>query len=241
MEKVFRARGIRILRGEHNIILKEKIYYEPDEVCIVSNVEIKDLLDKNIISLFEYSVVGNNIDTYNFHVNLNGAHQLVYSNIENKQLCELNKINTLLGDIFKNYTIGYKLENNQIIGRSFYYYPTIWKHNRYGIKGIIDRNVIEKTLERFYRQVIPINSYNKQEIEMFSSFIYKFKGVSVSYIDGGVNYKIYCRMEREKLQKLLKNSLDYNLDNENKYGPVVLVAQRIKNFNISGYNIYYLS
>lgn len=241
MQRVFRARGIRLTKLNGNVSYKEKVYYEPDNSYDIKNSQVSDLQANEVISLFEYSVVDKEIDAFNFHVNLNCEYQVIYEGLPE---CICNKVKEMcfvLGEPFKNYTIGYKFKDAEITGRSFYYYPTIWKKTRYGIKGITDASVIKEKLDRFYDYIGLNKNMCSDEKEVFINSMYKLKGISFSYGRDGMNYKVYCRMDISQLKPLLKKCLGYDLKYECSYGPVVLVAQRISNSIICGYNIYYLA
>ncbi|WP_075678595.1 hypothetical protein [Roseburia sp. 831b] len=240
MQRVFRSRGIRLIKSNGDISYKEKVYYEPDDSYEIKNLQVNDLQANGIISLFEYSVVDKEIDAFNFHVNLNCDYQDIYDGIP-KCICnEIKEMHSVLGDPFKNYTIGYKFKDTVITGRSYYYYPTVWKKTRYGIEGITDASVIKEKLNKFYGHIDLNEKLCSDEKETFISYMYKLKGISISYEQDGMNYKVYGRIEMRQLKSLLKNYMGYDLKDNGSYGPVVLVAQRICNSVIVGYNIYYL-
>ena len=71
MTPVFRSRGIRIIKDKEDCFTEQmKMYYEPENE-LKENSKIQRWLRTGILSLFEYSIVEENvIDTYNFHVNL---------------------------------------------------------------------------------------------------------------------------------------------------------------------------
>lgn len=241
MKRVFRSRGIRLIKSEEGVFCREKVYYEPDGSYEIKNLWVRKQQSDGIISLFEYSIIDEVIDSFNFHVNLNGDYRRIYERLP-KYICEeVAEFESLLGDPFKNYTIGYKFSEVEITGRSFYFYPTTWKENRYGIKGITENSVINEKLGAFYEYIgLNENLFGDEKKEFISS-VCKLKGISVTYGLDGMDYKVYCRMDMKQLNLLLKKYLGYEQKERDEYGPIVLVAQRICNSAIVGYNIYYLA
>jgi len=241
MQRVFRSRGIRLIKSEDGVSCKEKVYYEPDDSSAIKNSSVNNLQSDGVISLFEYAVTDEGIDAFNYHVNLTCDYSRIYEELPERIYKEVMALGTCLGNPFKNYTIGYKFCNAEITGRSFYYYPTVWKEKRYGIKGITDSRIIREKLNAFYKHIgINEDSFGDEKKDFIDS-IYKLKGINVAYKLDRLDYKVYCRMETEQLKLLLKKYLGYELKEHSEYGPVVLVAQRIYNSAIVGYNIYYLN
>lgn len=240
MKKIFRSRGIRIVKKRDIISEQMKIYYEA-VANDIDNKTIKGLVEKNILSLFEYSVLENDlIDTYNFHVNLMCDYQELYGGLCNDVLKHILNIPMIFDASFKNYTVGYRFDENQIVDKSFYFYPTVKRFARYGIKGITDMELIEREVNSFAKYVSK-NDKGVDEIIDFGKLIHKLKGVSIHISGERISYKLYGRIESNKLKSFLQAKMDYNLDkNSLFFGDVVLAAQRVQNGKIEGYNIYYL-
>lgn len=241
MQRVFRSRGIRLIKSEDGVCCREKVYYEPDGAYMIKNSSVNRLQSDGIISLFEYAIADGTIDSFNYHVNLNNDYSRIYQGLPNYIFDEVTELDSYLGNPFKNYTIGYKFCNAEIRGRSFYFYPTVWKENRYGIKGITDTDIITKKVDSFYEYIGLNKELYGDEMKDFIESICKLKGVSIAYEMNKKDYKIYCRMNMERLKKLLKKHMGYDLIDHDEYGPVVLVAQRIYDSAIVGYNLYYLA
>ena len=239
MEKVFRSRGIRLLRNQDGTIKEQqKIYYEPER-CRIDNQQLRVWMDEDVLSLFEYSTVGDAIDTFNFHVRLeNYQYSKIYLGMDEQSMALLDVIPSIFDESFKNYTVGYKIENGEISRSAYYYYPTIWKGTRYGIQGIDDRAKIQDEISRFANFVAD-DEQIIDEIEDFGSIVYKLKGISVHFLENLNGYKLYGRCNVLELKNLLADRMNVNLDNY-KYGDVVLVAQRIQFGRVTGYNLYFL-
>lgn len=242
MEKVIRSRGLRIFLQEGKYSVQEKIYYEPDRNCQVNNIAINELMNDGIISLFEYSMVNKKIDTYNFHVNLTNENYIkLYENLPREVMGEFNKIRQNFGESFRNYTVGYRLNETGVINRCYYFYPTIWKEDRYGIKGVTNHEKIIYNLVGFSDKIIKGDEKIRKEIYEFASILYKFKGVSIHVSEQINGYKLYGRVKAEQLKKYISEKSGYDISKNSQYGDAVLVALRIKENAVAGYNIYYLS
>ena len=241
MEKRFRSRGIRIEYNESNCSVTEKCYYEPDQECKISNEYINALQDKGIISLFEYSIVDNKIDTYNYHVDLlKDEYAEMYEGLSYSIIDMLKKIQDSFGKYMKNYTVGYRMNESTIVQQIFYFYPTIWNGNRYRIKGITEKAVIFNGIKNFFEFFIDEDKQTRKKVMEFADMIYKFKGISVHVSNNELSYKIYGRINYNLLKAYLSKNYSYNIDKNLKYGKCVLAALRIMNNRIQGINIYYL-
>lgn len=239
MEKVFRSRGIRLLRNQDGSIQEQqKIYYEPNG-CNIENRQLYSWMEEDALSLFEYSVVGNKIDTYNFHVRLeSNQHKNIYSVLDEQSCVLLDMIPAVFDESFQNYTVGYQVEKGEISRSAYYYYPTIWKGTRYGIKGIEDTAIILGEISRFANYVAA-NQQEKNEIIDFGRSMCKLKGISVHFREALSDYKLYGRCNKSELQALLLDRMKVDIENY-KYGDVVLVAQRIQHGRVTGYNLYFM-
>lgn len=232
IKKMFRSRGFRY--ENETGLLKMKIYYDADSSVIEGN-ELLGTIDKKM-QLFEYSVDEyGNVETVNFHND--------FTNIINDGFGENmeeihNRIIEIFDDSFRDYTIGYRIKENEVIGKSVYYYPTAWKGTRYGIKGITDKAKMSIQLNRFI-DTIDVNTEDKIEILQFTSLFYKFKGCGITFShNGNKEYKLYGRILSKDINDFFQNKV--NLSACNIYGDVVLTAIRIRNGVVSGYNLYYL-
>lgn len=238
-EKVFRSRGIRLLRDQDGSTQEQqKIYYEPNG-CKIDNRQLYSWMEENAVSFFEYSEVDEKIDTYNFHVKLeNEQHNKIYSGLNEQCLTMLDVIPVIFDKSFRNYTVGYQSENGKIVRSAYYYYPTIWKETRYGIQGIKDTAIISDEISRF-ADYVAANQQAKNEIEEFGRIMNKLKGISVHFREDFSGYKLYGRCNKSELQALLEDRMKVNLE-KYKYGDVVLVAQRIQLGCVTGYNLYFM-
>lgn len=241
MKKLFRSRGIRINRKKDNSIdTKMKIYYDAD-LYKVENKILDNFVTKGIIRLFEYSILEpeNKIDTYNYHVDLcHKQNELLYEGIDSSRKMVLEIIPELFDSTFKNYTIGYRVNNKKITDTCYYFYPTEYRDNRYRIKGITNKSVILQESERF-ADYVSTDIFAKKEIIKYSSIMEKLKGVSVHLSNNKISYKLYGRIDSELLHEYIWNMIGYDLSKLN-YGEVVLSAQRIEDGKITGYNVYFL-
>lgn len=243
MSDVFRSRGIRILKDDEKGFTEQmKIYYEPAG-SFTENRKIQTWLKNGTLSLFEYSMLEEHrIDTYNFHVNLiRGDYQEIYNGLLPELRMELDVMPALLDESFRNYTVGYRIEKGKVIGQSFYFYPTVLKEHRFGIKGVVDKAKIREQTDRLAKYISKSDDAARKEIADFAENIYKFKGVSVHIAGDDIGYKIYGRVEQCRLEHFLSEKMGYSLKRSSKYGEVVLTAQRIQTGKVTGYNIYYLT
>ena len=241
MGKHFRSRGIQVkktLQSPDQASIGMKCYYDADSNTL-SALRATCHIDSRL-SCFEYSLNrSGNIDSYNFHVDLTVPSDGLFADqtlcVQN-QLLEIPKI---FDSSFRNYTIGYRIKDGKYIGKIFYFYPTVWKHGRFGIKGVTDPTLIEEYRSRFIKWS---NLSQADELTDFWSMIQKFKGISVSVtLYGELEYKIYARIEQNSLYHFVEQTSSTDLSFCKKYGECVLSAQRITNGIVTGYNFYYLS
>lgn len=241
MERQLRSRGFRIYFADKKITCKEKVYYEPDITCVYNNVNIRMLEDLGILNLFEYSMIEDQIDGINFHVDLTkNTYKTLYKDLPITIIKKFDAIASCMGDCMKNYTIGYRLKEDAIEQQVFYFYPTVWKETRYGIKGITDRRTICNGLNSFIERAVNPLLNNDDKVKAFIDNIYKFKGISVHLSNNKIGYKIYGRILYENLKKYLFTYFDYDIDLLSKYGDCVLTAIRLADQRVEGINIYFL-
>ena len=243
MANIFRSRGIRIKKNilANKLSINMKRYYNIDK-NILEEFCKKNIVDK-CLSCFEYSINDlGKIDSFNFHVDLNMLDDNIYIDqpIEIKNI--IFNIKKIFDDSFRNYTIGYRLENNKFIGKTFYFYPTIWKKDHYGIQGVTNLKYIEEYYLRFIKYFDFKKGESMNELRDFWFMIKKFKGISISLnTNNQIEYKIYARFDRESIYNFIKTKTSVDLSFSNKYEPLILVAQRIVGNKITGYNLYYIN
>ncbi|MGL5712730.1 MAG: hypothetical protein ACRCXT_10385 [Paraclostridium sp.] len=246
MKKEFRSRGIRLMKNiDYNIpsnIPNSKIYYNSNSVKL-DNIMLQNYVNKGVLEYFEYSELENGeIDTFNFHNNLENICSDLYRDLSENELRIINEIPFVFDKTFRNYTIGYRLRNKEIVSSNFYFYPTIWKETRFGIKGIVDKNKIKEHMNSFVNKLDIQDIDTKLEITEFFSKMIKFKGISISFSSNReIEYKIYARINTNEIQEFFEDKVAINIDKYKQYGEVALISQRIKNNQILGYNIYYVS
>lgn len=246
MKKEFRSRGIRLMKNiDYTDLINFpqcKIYYNADK-SLLNNMKLKNYVDKGLLEYFEYSKLENGkIDTFNFHNNLNKISTDLYENLSEIEFKKIKEIPLIFDKNFLNYTIGYRVKNQKILNYNYYFYPTIKKETGFGIKGITDRSKIIKYTNNFINYIKINNLETEHEVSNFFSLMYKFKGISISFSDDNqFEYKIYGKITTNSIYKFLKNKILIDTCIFKQYGEVVLVSQRIRNNEILGYNLYYLS
>lgn len=247
MEKEFRSRGIRMLKEiNEKAYFQEKIYYDKNSIDQenVTNKEILDLVDDDIIKMFEYSEINGEVDTLNYHVNLNKNFKKIYERLNMHEKKYISRVISTLDPTIKVYTVGYRLRNDCILDRSFYFYPTILKKDRYGIKGITDVKKIMNQIVNISNQISNGNKDTVDEILEFGMCIKKFKGISFHIGSEKISYKIYGRVDEDKLERILRKYVGKEVSRIKKYiekyGDVVLVCQRICDGLVTGYNVYFM-
>lgn len=240
MHKIFRSRGIRLFKNSNLISQQTKIYYEAEKFDFDNSFVCK-LVNSGIIDCFEYSCLDNDeIDAYNFHVNLQTDYSQLYMPLSSYQVEIINSIPKIFDVNFKNYTIGYRFEKNEITGNSYYFYPTVIRDERYRINGVTDREIIISEVNNFAKKVA-VNKDVFDEINTYGSILTKLKGVSIHIQNDRVGYKLYGRIRFEELKVFFKKYLNFEIDEYfGVYGEIILVAQRIEDGQVQGYNIYFL-
>lgn len=245
MSKEFRSRSIRLMKdpvvAASANFSNSKIYYDA-ESSLLTNSELKQYVNKGILDYFEYSEDEyGKIDAFNFHNNLEVICDDLYQNLLENQLKLIKEIPNIFDKSFLNYTIGYRVVNEKILGRNYYFYPTIKKEKGFGIKGITDSMIIKEYINKFISNLGFRNAETGLEIRSFASLMYKFKGISIAFSENNpVEYKVYGRISTHDIYEYLRDKILFDFNLCEKYGDVVLVAQRINNDHVVGYNIYYL-
>lgn len=243
MKRIFRSRGFSVLKKEGYVdefVVHSKVYYDPD-FSIQAYPEICNLVDTNIIQMFEYSVKDmNEIDTLNFHVNLECNYKSCYNGLIDRQREIIDNVPIIFDDEFLNYTIGYRLNNFKICGTSYYFYPTKRKINRIGIKGIDNPKLIKQYIANLVSFMKISDSRAIEEIDEYIGLISKFRGISLTFDDvNNVHIKIYAKVNQVKIWKFLLNRYGQSLSEYIQYGDVVLAALRVNRFGVSGINFYF--
>lgn len=146
MKKESRSRGIRLLKNIdyiNNNIPNSKIYYNAD-IALLDNVKLQNYVNKSMLKYFEYSVLETGeIDNFNFHTDVDNIPDDIYENLSEAQLKHIKKIPLVFDKNFLNYTVGYRVRDDKIVIYNYYFYPTIKKGNRVGLKGVTDRDKIQ--------------------------------------------------------------------------------------------------
>lgn len=231
MRKEFRSRGIRFdIKGE---LVSEKEYFEPDINYLSQYANLKDCFAR--WDCFEYAMkVGmESVDSVNFHTDMttHNPSDLILQNV-----FSIEKIREIFDDSFKAYTIGMRLAGDEITGQSIYYYPSIWKTNRYGIKGITHPLVIKAECSRLLKCL----DIDDRRYITYMNMVTKLKGFSVTENQyGKVSYKLYAYVEDDKLCDLFENkdSVDKCL---REYGKTKLTSMRIMDSKVTGINLYFI-
>lgn len=243
MEKIFRSRGFGFYIATDQSInaVKQKVYYEADTIvlsCILDSV----LPDNTTLSFFEFAENENGeVSSLNFHVDLMCDYSTLYSDLDESLKQMLKSLPQKIGNAFLNYTVGYRIKNLKICGKSYYFYPTIFRESekRYGIKGITDKKRIIESVERFLCAIGCKNGF-VYELRPYLEMIQKLKGVCVSVSDDHkFEYKIYGRIEKGRSSNFMKNLCAADCEEYNQYGDIFLTAIRFSRTEILGYNSYY--
>lgn len=231
MRKVFRSRGIRFdVNGK---FVSEKRYFEPDIYHLSQYDNLKDCFLR--WDCFEYAVkVGTeSVDSVNFHTDMTTHNP---SDLILQDVFSIEKIRKIFDDSFKAYTIGMRLAGNEIIGQSIYYYPSILKTNRYGIKGITNPLVINVECSRLLKYL----DIDDERYIKYVNMITKLKGFSVTKNQyRKVSYKLYAYVEDDKLFDLFenKNAVEKCF---REYGKTKLTSMRIMDGKVTGINLYFI-
>lgn len=233
IQKNFRSRGFKYNICTNELSMKE--YYDPDMEVLHLNADINYISNK--MRCLEYSMTKcRKIDSVNFHTDCN--------NIEAYTLYAFNdsvtqNITHIFDKSYKAYTIGYRLTARSVSGMSVYYYPTIWKKDRFGICGITSHDEIFNQVNRFLHAIDATECCRDTMIK-YASKIVKFKGCCITTGDNGIiSYKLYFRMDPHYIKEFFGKIVDIR-KLEECFGNTILIAVRFHKGNISGYNFYYL-
>lgn len=205
-----------------------KIYYEPNDEVTSLNSEVIELAER--FECLEYAVTDGKIDSINFHLDCKQI-----DDITAEFNCDLvTNIGSVFDLSFKSYTLGYRLNG----GKSVYYYPTVWKGTRFGIRGITDRSVIVKYIERFL-SFVSVSSECRDTIIQQVPYVTKFKGVCITNYRNKNSFKIYYRMNSQGIREIF--GADYITRKYcDEYGEIVLISVGITDGEIVSYNFYFL-
>ena len=243
MEKIFRSRGVSIKRvlEDNTTQVKNKVYYEPD-IQVLNQFFTHSPFE--CLTFFEYSadVKNDALSSLNFHVDLLSDHSMIYRELSQENMDMLKSIPDIFDESFRNYTIGYRISDGEIRGMNFYFYPTVFKvkENRYGIRGITEKEKTNLYISRFLKRLSISNPETLAIVDEYVRIITKFKGVCVSVMDGNItDFKLYARVDTADFNSLLC-SQGYCLPPEcSDYGEIVLTAIRFAGNTVNGYNAYY--
>lgn len=225
--QLFRSRGVKFKLGEYEPH-KIKIYYEPNEETLSLNSEVEALMKR--FQCLEYASSDGKIDAINFHIDCKNIGDIV-SKFNNELIMS---IETVFDSSYKPYTIGYRMNG----GKSVYIYPTVWKENRFGIRGIIDTKTIYKQINRFL-SFIYASSECKNSICEQISYITKFKGICITNHHQITSYKLYYRMSEDGIRRIFIPR--YNIEHyREEYGDIALISVGICDGEIDSYNFYFL-
>lgn len=230
----FRSRGF-----SYNILSKKmtmKKYYEPNNDVLLINENIR-YISSNMKCL-EYSVNDKGkIDSINFHTECNNISNYILYNFND--IVSLN-IKSIFDESYKAYTVGYRLTDTYISGMSIYYYPTVWKKERFGICGITDNIKICHQISLFLT-AIKATDKCRNKMKQLTPAIKKFKGCCItSDYNNIISYKLYFKINICDIKSFFEKNIDINKLEDN-YGDTVLIAVRFDEGEISGYNFYYLN
>lgn len=245
LENGFRSRGISVRKtpASDHLIIGEKIYYEAETELLTKIHHLPDIFRTDALSFFEYSADKNgNIDSLNFHVDLNSKKSLSYSGISDMAEHQIMMIPSVFDETFLNYTTGLRIRNGLITGYSFYFYPTIYrqKEQRYGIKGSTDFEKNHQMIEDWL-SAIPVNSPElRGEIQYYMDMVDKFKGVCISCFQNNIEYKIYGRVNTDRFYNYMYQKMKFDGRDYAGYGSIVLTSLRFTGKQITGCNFYYL-
>lgn len=227
LERLFRARGIKVRVGNiepHRM----KIYYEPSKELLSLNSEVMALAER--FDCLEYAIADGNVDAINFHTNCQNVDDI--SSKFNSEL--IASIGIIFDPSYKPYTLGYRLNG----GMSIYFYPTVWKETRYGIRGLTDRKLIENQLIRFLSFISASNDCKNWILNQIP-YIEKFKGVCITNYKNKNSFKLYYRITSQGIRTIFSSYCDVE-EYCNKYGNVVLTSVSIVNGEVDSFNLYFL-
>mgnify|MGYP003299871447 CR=1 FL=1 len=207
---------------------KMKIYYEPNDEVISLNSEVLELADR--FECLEYAIADGKIDSINYHLDGKQLDDIIAEFKSNLA----NDIQYVFDASFVPYTLGYRFNG----GKSVYYYPTVWKEKRFGIRGITDCSVIKKYIKRFLLY-ISASKECKDTIKEQLPYVTKFKGVCITNFENKNSYKLYYRMNMQGIRDVFGTTYDIEKYCD-EYGEVVLISVGIMDGDIVSYNFYFL-
>lgn len=229
----FRSRGIKIDFSTNE--LSEKEYHDPVDSVYKYNRHITLLSQQ--MQLLEFAIKGEDeIDSINFHTGCKPIDSLLtmrHDGAIKEKICQI------FDGTYKLYTLGIRFKNRQIVAESIYYYPTVWKINRYGICGQEKKEIIQEQIKRFAEE-LQLNISDRKLLYSFIPLIKKFKGICITTDQyQQQSYKLYFRMNEDDVRDFFKNYFDYEKF-KLLYSDTVLIALRITGEKITGCNLYYL-
>lgn len=99
--------------------------------------------------------------------------------------------------------------------------------------------ILMKNIDYINNTIPNSKTYYNADISLLT---YKFKGLILTFNENDLmEYKIYGRIETEKIYKFLEDKIIVDTNIYRQYGEVTLVGQRIRNNQVVGYNLYYLN
>ena len=228
-----RARGIKLDLSSNKI--SEKTYFDPSDATCSFNDRVFFLSQK--MPILEYSLNSQMlVDSINFHTccqSIENCLSIKCDSPVKDSICQI------FDKSYKAYTLGLRFNGTrQIIAESIYYYPTVWKGNRFGISGLTDHDEIMKQSTRF-ANILILGQQTRQFLFSLSEAAYKFKGVCITTSQSGaISYKLYFRIDAIRLKEFFSRLYDFDKYNC-LYGDVVLIALRLSSGVVSGLNFYY--
>lgn len=243
MKESFRSRGVRVRKGgpERGLApLQSKRYYDIEPKILRALVEGQSI-DRRL-SCFEYSLdASDSIDSLNFHVALDALDDSMYIDQTGDVLALIHDIPRMFDSSFQNYTIGYRLKDGRVSGKTFYFYPTIRRGDGFGIHGVTKKENISDYFLRFTQYCGIWKPEPYKEIKSYWDMIWKFKGIAISPLHSGeIEYKIYGRTDQDTIYDFIEKRTSVDVLSYKQYGQVVLTAQRFTKGAVTGYNLYYL-
>ena len=233
-----RSFGFRFSTSATNTKIVRKDYYElgnhfqiPTGFVLPNDAHLRP---------FEYALTNGMMDAINFHVNLVDGfdRRLRYPSFLTS--CR-DVIKNLFGEDFRNYTIGYRFFNNNLCGYSYYYYPTVMKGDRVGIRGITGYERLFNIKQAFIKIAAILNLKSIGILNQYLSIITKFKGISVTTDSLGIiGYKIYGKASTEDMLTLVRDIIHLDTGILETYGDICLCALRFNLTEFNGFNVYYL-
>lgn len=205
----------------------------------LSDPWLTPLENTGILTSFEKAQVDGHVTAINFHVDLCRDYAKIFMPASKPcQEC-LMKIPLIFGENYRPYTLGVRLDMDNIRMVTYYYYPTIWKGSRYGIRGDLNRDHYTEGIKKF---VVARNIPYNYELQAFIQTTKKFKGISVTEYNGHFYYKLYAQINEHLFLAHLKqySPRAYKKIITTITSPIVLAAVRMENNQIVGYNYYFL-